>query len=144
MSTGNRKVNSQSRPGRARDPLSGYSGSTLDQITLILRILEGDERTPGVIVHDHAVIGEPGETENAILIYSIAHPRSAVTYWQQQEVKALPLYDGTVWSITLQTLKVAQQAAAKQAAQEEKLARLQAELDAARARIAELEEGSPR
>jgi hypothetical protein len=47
MSTGNREVNSPSRPGRARDPLSGYSGSTLDQITLILRILEGDERTPG-------------------------------------------------------------------------------------------------
>jgi hypothetical protein len=57
--------------------------------------------------------------------------------------EGLPLYDGTVWSITLQTFKVAQQAAAKQAAQEEKLARLQTELDAARARIAELETGKP-
>jgi len=143
MTSSNREMSSQPRPGRARDPLNGYSGSTLDQITLILRILEGDERTPGVIVHDHAVIGDPGETENAILLYSIAYPRSAVTYWQQQEVKALPLYDGTVWSITLQTLKVAQRAAVKQAAQEEKLARLQSELDAARARIAELEGESP-
>jgi hypothetical protein len=96
-----------------------------------------------VIVHDYAVRGEPGETENAILIYNIAAPRSAVTHWQQQDVRALPLYDGTVWSITLQTFKVAQQAAAKEAAREKELARLQAELDAARARIAELEGGSP-
>jgi hypothetical protein len=139
MSAGNREASSQSGPGRARNPLTGYTGSTLDQVTLVLRILEGGERTPGVIVHDYAVTGEPGETENAILLYSIATPRSAVTYWQQQEARALPLYDGTVWSITLQTLKVAQQATAKQAAQEEELARLRAELDAARARIAELE-----
>jgi hypothetical protein len=45
MSTGDREVNSPSRPGRARNPLSGYSGSTQDQFTLILRILEGNERT---------------------------------------------------------------------------------------------------
>jgi hypothetical protein len=130
-------------PGRARDPLSGYGGTTGDQFTLLLRILEGNERTPGVIVHDHSVTGEPGETENAILIYSIATPRSAVTYWQRQEVTALPLYDGTVWSITLQTFKVARQAAKRQAARDKELARLQAELDAARARIAELEAGIP-
>jgi hypothetical protein len=144
MSTGNRKVNSPPNPGCARNPLTGYSGSTPDQLTLITRILEGTERTPGIIVHDYATRGEPGETENAILIYNIASPRSAVTHWEQKEVRALPLYDGTVWSITVQTFKVARQAAAKQAAQEEELARLQAELDAARSRIAELEEGSPR
>lgn len=145
MSTSsNSEVNRKPGPGRARDPLTGYGGTTEDQFTLLLRILEGTERTPGVIVHDYAVRGEPGETENAILIYNIATPRSAVTHWQQQDVRALPLYDGTVWSITLQTFKVAQQAAAKEAAREKELARLGAELDAARARIAELEEGGPR
>lgn len=142
MSTSDSEVNRKPGPGRARDPLSGCGGSTEDQFTLLLRILEGTERTPGVIVHDYAVSGEPGETENAILIYNIATPRSAVTHWQQ-DVRTLSLYDRTVWSITLQTFKVAQQTAAKEAAREKELARLQAELDAARARIAELEEGGP-
>lgn len=141
MTGSNDETSRKSGPGRARDPLEGYSGSIEDQFTLILRILEGTERTPGVIVDDYGVINEPGESESAILIYSIALPRNAVTHWQQQEVRALPLYNGTRWSITLQTFKAAQQARAEQTAKEKELTRLQAELDAARARIAELEKG---
>jgi hypothetical protein len=143
MSTSNRAAGSRPGTGPAREPLTGYTGSLEDQFTLVLRILEGGERTPGVTVHDYSVT-EPGEAGNAILIYSIACPRSAVTYWQQQDVKALPLYDGTVWSITLQTFKAAQEARARQVAMEGELTTLQAELDAARARITELEEGTPR
>jgi hypothetical protein len=46
---------------------------TLDQITLISRVLEGDEPAPKVIVHDYAISGEPGN-ETAPLSFSIPLP----------------------------------------------------------------------
>jgi hypothetical protein len=78
---------------------------TLDQITLISRVLEGDEPAPKVIVHDYTISGEAG-SETATLSYSIPLPLG-MTFAQEQAEKAMPLYDGTVWKITLQTYKAA-------------------------------------
>lgn len=80
----------------------------LEQITLISRVLEGDVPAPKVIVHDHTINGKPGH-EIATLNYSIPIP-FGMTYPQRLAAEKLPLYDGTVWKITLQTYKDARAA----------------------------------
>ena len=104
---------------------------TLDQITLISRVLEGDVPAPKVIVHDYTINGEPGISETATLSYSIPLPLG-MTFAQEQAAKTMPLYDGTVWKITLQTHRAARLAETMRASRDDEhaleLARLQGEI----------------
>jgi hypothetical protein len=130
-------------------PDAGQRGNrTLEQITLISRVLEGDEPAPRAIIEDYTISGEPGN-ETATLTYSIPLARNAVTYAQQKAAMAKPLYDGTLWKITLQTCKAARAAETMRASRDDEhtqelprlqgeIGRLRAERDAARARLAEL------